>query len=221
MAREYKRLTQIKELIRENERVVDIGTDHALLPVMLVKERITRNVTATEVADGPYNIAKEYIYKNEMQDIIKLVKSNGFESISNRKFDTIIIAGMGAQLIVDILSLKDARFRQRLILHATKNHYILREKLSKMGYSIVDEYLVSEGKADNIIIEAERNIWNTRLTKIEKHFGPKLIEKKNEEHINVYFKRQLVHYKELFGKANKKEFKLYSKWLEKVLDEKR
>lgn len=221
MSKKYKRLTKIKDLIRENERVVDIGTDHAILPVMLVKEKITRNITATEVAEGPYNIAKEYIYKNKLEDVIKLIRSDGFESVSNRKFDTIVIAGMGGQLIKKILSLKGTKFRQRLILHATNNIHIIRKKISKMGYSITNEYLILEGKVNNIIIEADRNIWNTRLTKKEIYFGPSLIKKAEENHIEIYFKQQLEHYRLLDEKANKKEFKLYIKWLEKILNEKR
>lgn len=215
----YKRLNQIKELIRDGERVVDIGTDHAILPVMLVKEKITRSVTATEIAQGPYDIAKEYIYKNDMQDVIKLVKSNGFESISPRKFDTIVIAGMGGQLISDILSIKKTKFRARLILHATNNHHILRKKLSSTGYEIVNEYLVPEGKAQNIIIEADRNVWNTRLSKQEIYLGPKLIEKVKEPHINAYFKQQLEYFTNLLAKADKKEFKLWIKWYTKALEE--
>lgn len=221
MGREYKRLSKIKELIRENERVIDIGTDHAILPVMLVNEKITRNITATEISEGPYNIAKDYIYKNELQDIIKLVKSNGFESISPRKFDTIVIAGMGGILISNILSYKDVRIRQRLILHATNNHDILRNQLSKIGYEIKNEYLVYEGKAQNIIIEADRNIWNTRLTRMEKKFGPKLIKKINEDYIKKYFEDLLKYNKKLLAKVEKKEFKQNIKFLEKILNEKR
>ena len=105
-----KRLETVIKLINLNERVIDIGTDHAYIPIELYKRDITPYITATEVVEGPYKIALDNIKKNDLKDKIRLIMSDWFDKISRRQFDTIVILGMGGSLIANILSPKRTKF---------------------------------------------------------------------------------------------------------------
>ena len=55
------RLKIIASMIEKGSTVVDIGSDHAYLPIYLVKEGISQRVIATEILSGPFERARENI----------------------------------------------------------------------------------------------------------------------------------------------------------------
>ena len=56
-----KRLKVCAEFVCGTGTVCDIGTDHAYLPVYLVKENICVNAVAADINDGPLSAAKQTI----------------------------------------------------------------------------------------------------------------------------------------------------------------
>jgi len=149
----YKRLEAIASLIRENEKVLDVGTDHGLVPIFLLKRGVTQVADASDIADGPLAIARKNIQNEGFENNINLYKSNGLESIEYKNYDSIIVAGMGGSLIADIIK----PFNGRYILHATNNHEAVRKQLSKLNFKITQEFIVKERKVSNIIIVAEKS----------------------------------------------------------------
>ena len=53
-----KRLLTAAELLGQTNSVADIGTDHAFLPIHLVREGIAQKVIACDIAEGPLSVAK-------------------------------------------------------------------------------------------------------------------------------------------------------------------
>ncbi|MDN5313543.1 MAG: tRNA (adenine22-N1)-methyltransferase, partial [Thermoanaerobacteraceae bacterium] len=51
------RLLLIANMIPGGHVVADIGTDHAYLPIYLIKEGISTRVIATEITQGPFKRA--------------------------------------------------------------------------------------------------------------------------------------------------------------------
>ncbi len=178
----YKRLSFIANRINKDERVLDVGTDHALLPIFLVKDGITNNVVASDVNQDPLNIAIDNIKSEGLEDIISTKLMNGIEDIKDNEFDTIVIAGMGGLTISSIIKARE--FNGRYIIHSTTNHEELRVALKDIGYKIIDEWVVFERKIHNIIVEAVPG--EMSLTDKEIFMGPKLIEKEDDEVINYY-----------------------------------
>lgn len=178
----YKRLKFIMKLINENDRVLDVGTDHALLPIMLVNENITRSVVAADLNPEPLNAAINNIKENNLEEIINTKLMNGIEGIEENEFDTIVIAGMGGITISEIIKAK--KFNGKFILHATTNLEQLRHTINEIGYLIEDEFVVFEGKVHNVIIVAKPG--NEDLNERDIFMGPKLITKNDESVINYY-----------------------------------
>ncbi len=178
----YKRLKFIASLVKDQERVLDVGTDHALLPIKLIEDGVTSTVTASDVNEEPLKIAKENIINSNLQDKIQVKLMNGIEDIGEDDFDCIIIAGMGGNTISEII--KQKNFNGRYIIHSTTNLEELRKTIYEIGHSIKEEYVVFEGKIHNVIIETIKQ--KGEINEKEIFMGPSLIKKDDESIMNYY-----------------------------------
>ncbi len=178
----YIRLKFIAKQINKDERVLDVGTDHGLLPIILVKDGITKNVVASDLNKEPLNAAIENIENDGLTSVIKTELMNGIEGIDENQYDTIIIAGMGGITISEII--KSKKHNGRFIIHSTTNLIEVREALQDIGFEITNEWVVFEGKIHNVIIEAKQGkmILDDKL----KFMGPMLITKNDEQTLNYY-----------------------------------
>lgn len=98
-----KRLQEIYNLVPMSSKVADIGTDHAYLPIALSKSGKAKIVIACDINESPLNKAKENIEKFGQHNI-ELRLGDGISPIKENEADTIIIAGMGGDVICHILS---------------------------------------------------------------------------------------------------------------------
>lgn len=178
----YIRLKFIKDKINKDERVLDVGTDHGLLPIMLVEDGVTNNIVASDINQEPLNFAINNIKNNNMEDVIKTKLMDGIKGIDPNEYDTIIIAGMGGNTISKIIS--SNKFNGRFLIHSTTKLNDLRKKISDINFKITNEWLVYEGKVHNVIIEAIPG--KQSLDEKEIFMGPILLGKDDEEVINYY-----------------------------------
>ena len=136
-----ERLAQCAEFVREGASVADIGTDHAYLPVYLVKSGKTKKAVAADVRVGPLENAKGNIIRNGLESSIKTVLSDGLEKIGPDEADDIVIAGMGSELIIRIIEaapwLRDGK--KHLILQPMTRAEKLRKYLCRSGFEIISE----------------------------------------------------------------------------------
>jgi len=145
------RLSAIADLVREGADVCDIGTDHAYLPCFLARRGNCGKIYASDLNEGPLEFARATVLKQNAD--ITLLQSNGFERVP--PCDDIIIAGMGGELIADILAGMPSEFRERdlrLILQPMTKAEHLRTFLHGQGFTILSEQTVREGRRTFTII---------------------------------------------------------------------
>ena len=141
------RLKTIASLIKKDATVLDIGTDHAYLPIFLQKNNLCKRVIASDVSKNALSNAQRNIDKYHAD--IKLYLSDGLEEI-NDDYDTITISGMGTLTIINIL--KDKDLPNNIIISSNNNLYELRVFMNKIGYKIEDEKTIKDmGKYYDII----------------------------------------------------------------------
>ena len=122
------------------ERIADVGTDHAYLPLWLVSTGKCSHAYASDIADGPLAKAAESIKGYE--DKISLVKADGLKGIPEEGVDCIVIAGMGGDMIERIISDSGWEFvGKTLILQPMTKLTELRKWLWDAGFSVLDERL--------------------------------------------------------------------------------
>ncbi|MEE0944088.1 MAG: class I SAM-dependent methyltransferase [Clostridia bacterium] len=217
-----KRLNMIIAHIN-GSTVADIGTDHAYIPVQLAIAGKAEKIIATDVNKGPLSAAENNVKANNCEDKVELRLGNGLAPVSEGECDTIVIAGMGGELIVTILTEGEAvaKSADMLLLQPMNSQDLLREFLSKNGYEIIDEDITTEGfKVYNLVIAKAGKGFDYKdefdlhlpeyLYNHEKF--PKLLAKKKRE-----FEKILTGLK----KAKEKdlaEIDRYKKLLERVLE---
>ncbi|MBO7310397.1 MAG: SAM-dependent methyltransferase [Clostridia bacterium] len=148
------RLACASKLIRASSFVADIGTDHAYLPIYLCLEGKARGAVASDINAGPVERAEKNINKYGLSDKITVLQTDGLNGIQEYRPTDIMILGMGGELISRIIEqapwTKDESIQ--LCLQPMTHAEILREFLTKNGYSIVDERLAQEEKIYQIIL---------------------------------------------------------------------
>lgn len=171
------RLKKIAELVPKNTCTADIGTDHAYIPIVLVKNGIANRAIASDIKKGPLMRAEDNIRKYALTDKIETRLGPGLETLTPGDAEVIIIAGMGGILMGDILeqSREVTNSAKLLILQPMTAVPELREYLSGNGYEISAEYLeAEEEKLYNIIVAKPHG--NTEYSQKEMYLG-KYLEK--------------------------------------------
>ncbi|MBR5540233.1 MAG: SAM-dependent methyltransferase [Clostridia bacterium] len=150
------RLTRVAAFVRHSSRLADIGTDHAHLPVQLVKNGVCTYAIASDVKKGPVAAATRTVSEAELSDKIDIRLGDGLETVSPDEVDDIVIAGMGGETIAKILRcapwVQNERFR--LILQPMTRAEKLRRYLWENGFDILTEAVVQDGRHWYTVIHA-------------------------------------------------------------------
>jgi tRNA (adenine22-N1)-methyltransferase len=186
------RLQLIASKIPKGLTIIDIGTDHAYLPIYLINKGISQKVIATEINQGPYEKAQENIKKAGLQNFIELRQGSGFKPVKPKEGDIAVVAGMGAATIVDII--KESRHAadsfKSLILQPMRNQAELRKYLYATGYEIIDEDVArDENKFYEVIVARKAHL--AHFDEIDIIVGPVLRKKKTPvamEYLNYRIK---------------------------------
>lgn len=149
-----KRLNAVASLVKSGSSVADVGTDHGYIPVYLVENKISPFVVAMDINEKPLASCKALVKEEGLEDVIQTRLSNGLEKLDKGECDTVIIAGMGAELIVDILSNCDFVNELHLILQPMTHPEIARKYLYDNGFEINNDFIVTDAKHSYSIFDA-------------------------------------------------------------------
>ncbi len=132
-------------------RLADIGTDHGYLPIRLLKEGKIKSAVAADIAEKPLESALKNSEKYCVN--LKTVLSNGFEKLKDSDFDTAVIAGMGGELIAELISKCTYIKSKTLVLQSMSNTHKLRTYLYENGFNIIREDTVKDkGKIYSVML---------------------------------------------------------------------
>ena len=86
------RLRALAGLVPAGARVIDVGTDHAMLPVWLAQTGCCPHVWASDVRSGPLEGAKRLVERTETSGCVELRRTDGLQGFSRNDGDTVVIA---------------------------------------------------------------------------------------------------------------------------------
>ena len=140
-----QRLLKIAQMVG-CRNVADIGTDHAKLPVYLIERDMCDSVIASDVASGPVQACKNTVSQCGLSNKIQIRQGDGLKTLEIGEVDTVVIAGMGGDLISTILEndSKIAKIAKEIILQPMTHIPQLRCYLKNNNYRVIDEVLVKE-----------------------------------------------------------------------------
>ena len=142
-----KRLLCCASIVQPGSRVADIGTDHGYLGIYLLQSGAARHVIACDLRKDPLENARRNAKLFGVDGEMKLRLSDGLEKILPDEVDTVVMAGMGGDLIQKILSQCPWRKREGLqfILQPQSAGNVLRRWLCEDGFEIQREEPVQDG----------------------------------------------------------------------------
>ncbi len=153
-----RRLARCAEYVAAGGVLLDIGTDHALLPCFLAQKGSVLYAVAADIAEGPLCSAKRTIAENGLSDRVFTAKSDGFAGIPKKYLSEAtdaVIAGMGGEMIVKILSeAGDFPKKLNLVLQPNSRAGVLRRWLAENGYGTLRESAVRDGRHVYAVINA-------------------------------------------------------------------
>lgn len=175
-----RRMEAVAGLISLCGVLADVGTDHGYIPIAMVQQKKVKKAIAMDLRVGPLERAKKHIAEYGLEDLIETRLSDGVAALSPGEADSIVVAGMGGELVMHILSDGEAvcRGAKELILQPQSELAEVRKYLAEEGYCIRQEDMVlDDGKyypMMRVIPEPA-----DELSEIEALYGPILLREKN------------------------------------------
>ena len=140
------RLSAAAELARGARSIIDVGSDHARLPVWLLSRGLINRAYAADISPCSVEKAERAARKYELSDRLFAVLSDGLSEFRAEDADTIILAGLGGDVIASIL--KGAPWvadgRHTLIVQCMSSLDVLNSFLADSGYRCLDQRVVCD-----------------------------------------------------------------------------
>lgn len=173
------RLLAVADFVPQNAILADIGTDHASLPISLVRNGTIKKAIAVDVHKGPYEIARRAVNNYNITDKIEVRLGDGLMALAPGEANAAVFAGMGGLLINSLLAAAPhiAAKMSCLILQPQLAADKVRRFLYEKGWHIENEALAAEPHHLYQIIYAVpgRKVMPSEL---ELLLGPILLSKK-------------------------------------------
>lgn len=135
------RLSAAAAYVRAGHPAADIGCDHGKLSAWLAGSGRCPRVFACDLRPDPLEKARRRCVP--WKDRVDCRLGSGLEVLQPEEADDIIIAGMGAETILEILDaapwVSDERYN--LVLVPATKHSLLRLGLAQRGFALLDETL--------------------------------------------------------------------------------
>lgn len=167
-----KRLELIYSMISDGRGLIDVGTDHGYLPAALAVNGYSGRLFASDINAMPLEKARETARRCAMVDRITFLLSDGLDACPPEEIDTIVMAGMGGELICTILDRAEWCLDEQytLILQPMTKAEVLRYWLVNNGFTLLEERLVRDGSFLYQVIKV-RFLGNMALSDAELYSG--------------------------------------------------
>ena len=188
-----ERLRKALSFVPECDCMVDIGSDHGYASIYAVQNGIAKKVIATDISVPSLAKTKKIVSEFSLESNIECRAGNGFEVLAKGEASVAFIAGMGAELIADIIECSDdvARSFDCMVLQPMNSAEPLRRRITNIGYRIDAEGIVLENGKFYQILKCSRG--ECTLSDIECELGTYVFK----EHIPLateYIEHMINHY---------------------------
>ncbi|NLJ56500.1 MAG: SAM-dependent methyltransferase [Firmicutes bacterium] len=153
------RLAGVASLVPAKSVVADIGTDHAYLPLYLVKKKACSRVIAVEKSSLNSKTARETVHFFNLEQKVEVRTGDGLQALNkNDGVEVVVIAGLGGKTICSLLQAAVHQLGQyrRFVLQPMGDAALVRRWLAAQGYYFPQERLALENGYFYEIIAAEK-----------------------------------------------------------------
>lgn len=195
------RLKAIVSLIKNDNNIADIGSDHGYVLLELRKKGFKSKLLGVENKEHPFLRLKKNIMASGIKDIACSL-SNGLDALPNN-YKTIVIAGMGFDVIKNIISQNIDKLDHitNIVIDSHTDKDKVRPYFLSLGYDVEDETIIFE---DNIYYDLIAFIKVNSIQKYSKEeleFGKINLKAKSSTFINM-LNAEIVKNNDIINKIN-------------------
>lgn len=173
-------------MIPPGTRLLDVGTDHAYLPIALLQSGVVEAAIGTDVRSGPLAQARVHAASAGVLDRLDLRQGDGLQVVTPGEVSVAVLAGMGGRLMLRLLQQAPdvVASLERLVLAPNTHPAEVRRWARTQGFAFVAEDLVQEGRhlypilclePGGVLPTAAAPEQQTPLTDVEAELGPLLL----------------------------------------------
>ena len=171
------RLKSLAKYFDKDDKVIDIGCDHALLDIYLVEEGILKSMIVSDIHEKALQQGIDNIKLHKLDKKIETRLGNGLEVLNpSDDINTILISGMGTSTIINIIENSYFKKINKLVIQSNNDHEILRNEIVSKGFKIITEDILEDSNKTYINIVFEKGMG--KYSKNEIKYGPFLIKNK-------------------------------------------
>ena len=152
------RLAAAAELIRA-EVHADIGSDHAALPIFLLRSGRVRRCLMVEKTAGPLAVAQGALRRAGLTQRAELRLGDGFAPLAGTPLDSASLTGMGQRTVLGILERAGDGLPPALVLQPNDGAERLRAWAQQQGWQLTHEALTP-------------GFWRYPVLRLERRPGP-------------------------------------------------
>lgn len=193
-----KRLEKIFSYLTSCEYLADVGCDHGYIAKLALDSGIAKKVCISDISEKSLNKAINLLSDYGDEKVFSVV-SDGLELVPNT-VDQVLIAGMGGEEIVKILS-SSHFLPKKLVLSPMKNGEKVRKLLIELGYEIVHDTIFSDGDKFYFLITADFG-GKSVYTDMELEFGKESLKSKV---LVLYLDQKIANLEKSFDKKSEKQ----------------
>ena len=209
------RLLTVAGFVKQGSRIADVGTDHGYIPVYLAQTGRIASALAMDVRYGPLERARAHVREYEAWERvhrkaspavpISTRLSDGLKELKPGEADTVIIAGMGGELIIKILEegrhVRDSV--KQYILSPQSDLDKVRRYLAAHGFAIEDEAMVKDEGKYYTVMSVKRGFMEYE-SQAHYLYGRILIDKKDPT-LREYLDREMLRIEKILVSLREKE----------------
>jgi tRNA (adenine22-N1)-methyltransferase len=133
-------------LLEPCRTLVDVGTDHALLPIAAVERGIAARAIASDLRAAPLRAARSSILGSPARDRVLLLREDGLSALAHGAVDAVSMAGMSGELMVRLCqdSAHVLEGVAQLVLQPNSDTWVVRRWALSHGWHLSQERMLHE-----------------------------------------------------------------------------
>lgn len=183
------RLALVADMYQPCEVGADIGTDHAMLPVTLLRNNICQRMVLSDISPDALDNARARMEAEGLTDRCTLRLADGLDAV-DRPMGCISVTGMGGRMEADMLLRGQERLHGAvLVLSAHTDLPLVRRALHRIGYVIRREEAAFAAGRLYLVWRAEPG--QSSPTELDFELGTALLRDSNAPAARSFRQKQL------------------------------
>lgn len=208
-----ERLMLVASLV-DGGSAADVGCDHGKLAYYLVGTDRADKVIATDISEGSLKKARQLAAENGVEERMLTRLGDGLEPIASGEVDTVVIAGLGGDVISGILrrAFEEGKRFQSYVISPNTHPEKVRRTLVEIGQKIAYDGAVTCAGKLYTVIKSEKG--ECSLDELQLQFGAFYDV---DEQFAARAEEELAYISALLEKASSEKLKQRAEMLKSAL----